>query len=374
MRHRAIAAGLALLVVGAGCAEAPTARSTQPSGPVPDATLVVALQDELAGLDISARRARLVELARDEEGVTTFYTSMTVDDSSALADAFFDAYGIRVEIFRANSGRVLQRLLQEFDADFAAADVVALGGLEMEVLHDEGILAPLTTPAAADIIEGAVFPSWIGVYVQTFVAAWNTDRLDGGAVPETWEEVLTNYPTGLAMELEDFDWFAALVQDYFVAELGYTEEEAIDLFRQAAATATIVDGHTLMSELLAAGEFDLVASAYQYRVARIDESGAPVDWEPAIEPLVFRPNGVGVHVDADTPASTLLFVDFLLTEGQSIIADLGRTPASTRLPDGLPEGYDLLPVDVPALHADRAKWEALYASIVESSSGTVVSD
>ena len=374
MSRRLLLLVLVMLVGAAACAEAPTAdTSSSATGPSPGpASPLLAIEEELKDLDPVARTNRLVELARAEAAVTTLYTSTTFDDSEVIIEEFRKKYGLDVELFRASSTKVLQRVLLEAEADFSGADVVLTGALELAVLADEELLVALNTPATADILDAAVYPTWAGVYLQTFVAAWNTNELDEADAPSTWEEVLTQYPDGLAMELGDFDWFSTLVQRHFVDELGYSEADAVDLFRQAAEVATLVDGHTLMAELLAAGEFDLVASAYQARVDRIKGKKGPIEWEPAVEPLVVRPNGAGVHRDTDTPATALLFVEFLLTDAQPIFSDLGRTPASTTTAGGLAPGYDILAVDVVGLNQSREKWENLYASIVELSFDAVV--
>ena len=376
MNRRSLAVMVGIVLLATACADAPTASGgdTSTTAPTTDVNPLDAIEAQLEGLDAASRRARLVELAQAEDGVTTLYASMSLADSEGVVAQFRDAYGLDVEIFRANSGTVLQRILQEAEADFSGADVVLSGALEMALLSDEELLLPLDTPASADILEGGVFPRWAGVYVQTFVAAWNTNNLPPADVPATWEEVLTEYPEAFAMELEDWDWFATLVEDYFVAQLGYTEAEAIDLFRAAAADATIVDGHTLMSELTAAGEFDLIASGYQARVSRIRAEGAPIEWEPAVEPLIFRPNGAGVHSNTDTPATALLLVEFLLTDAQPTIGGFGRTPANMTVAGGLGSTYELLALNVDRLNRDRAKWEPLYASIVELAGTPVVEE
>jgi len=357
---------LAVALAAAGaCSDAPSAEtSAAGSGKTSDLSVI---EQTLQNLDGAARTERLAEVARAETAVATLYTSMTLDDAEVVIDAFRERHGVDVELFRASSDKVLLRLVQEAEAGFSGADVILTGALELEVLSDEQLILPLTTPATAGILGDAVFPTWAGVYLQTFVATWNSNLLDPADVPKTWEDVLTQYPTGLVLELGDFDWFATLVQKHFVGELGYTETDAIDLFRQAAGVATIVDGHTLMAELLAAGEFNLATSAYHARVGRLIADGAPISWEPAVEPLVVRPNGVAIARDTDAPATELLFAEYLLTEAQPLLAELGRTPADTSTPGGLPAAYTVKTVDVETLTRDRAKWESLYASIVELS-------
>jgi iron(III) transport system substrate-binding protein len=93
-----------------------------------------------------------------------------------------------------------------------------------------------------------------------------------------------------------------------------------------------------------------------------------------VEPLVVRPNGTGIYRDTDVPATAMLFVDFLLTDAQAIVAEVGRTPASMTTPGGLPPGYSVMAVDVEGISRDREKWETLYSSIVDLTGDAVVED
>ena len=208
--------------------------------------------------------------------------------------------------------------------------------------------------------------TWVGVYLNVFAASWNEDVIDAGTVPETWEEVLTGYQDRLVLELSDYDWFAALVTDYFVEDLGYEEADAVALFETAAADASAIEGHSLMAELLAAGEYDVAASTYQHGVERFRAKGAPLEWEPAVEPLVMRPTGIGVHRDVQAPATALLFTDYMLSTAQPLLAELHRTPASQSVAGGLPPGYDVIAVDPAILGSDRERWEGLYEDLIRT--------
>ncbi|MGH3740079.1 MAG: ABC transporter substrate-binding protein, partial [Micromonosporaceae bacterium] len=253
----------------------------------------------------------------------------------------------------------------------SGADVVAVNGPEMQILDNEKLLLPLTTPIKKDIAKAARFPTWAGLYLNVFVAAWNTKDLAGSEAPGSWEEVLTSDLGKMAMELGDWDWFATLVTEHFMAEEGMTEDEAVELFRKAARKSVVVDGHTTMAELLAAGEFSVVSSAYQHRIPRLRAEGAPIAWEPAVEPIIIRPNGIGIHRDTDQPATALLFVEYGLTDAQKLFAKLERTPANSKY-GGVPNKYDMVTVDLEGLEKQRKKWEGLYESVVRESGADVV--
>lgn len=328
---------------------------------------------ELEGLEDDERRERLEELAAEEDQQLTWYTTTTLDDSEPIVEGFGEKYGLDVEIYRASSANLLKRVLQESEADQAASDVVTNNGEEMEIIDDEGLLAPLDTPVSDDIVEGARFETWLGIYLNVPSVAWNTDALAETEYPASWEAVFTEYQGSLAMEAKSWDWFATLVEDHFVAEQGMSEEEAIDLFRQAARGATPVDGNTTIAELLAAGEYDVVSSTYKNRVDELADQGAPVAWEEPIEPIVVTTNGSGIHGSTDAPASALLFLEYTLTDGQQILVDAYRTPANTEY-GGLPEGYETIFADAEKMLEERDKWEKLYDDVIRESGSEVVEE
>ena len=388
--HRRIPAtlGVVLVLLLAACGQEPAATE-EPADAVPSpAGTAAAAADagaatpeagnpldavyaDLEGLEGEAWVERLAELAAAEEGDFTWYTSTTSTDSGPMAEAFTDRYGIDVSIYRASAEDILQRLLQEATAGYAGADVVNASATQMQILDREGLLVPFESPAKDEIVDVAAFETWAGLYLSVFAAQWNTDLIS--QPPETWEQVLTGYGGSqpLAMELSDWDWFATLVQEHFMAEEGMTEEEAVELFREAARNATIVSGHTNMVQLLTSGEFAVATSGYVHSGNELREAGAPLEWEPPVEPLIARPNGIGIYQATDRPATALLFVNFALGPAQEMLAEFGRTPANPTY-GGIPEEYQLLTVNPDDLLDQRQKWADLYQEIMRLSGGPVV--
>lgn len=326
---------------------------------------------ELEGLKGDERRQRLEELAAEEDQQITWYTTTPLGDSKPMVERFREEYGLDVEIYRASSSDLLKRVLQESEADQAASDVVTNNGEEMEILADEGVLVPLETPLRDDIVEEARYDAWLGIYLNVPSVAWNTDALGDGEQPTSWEQVLSEYRGDLAMEAKAWDWFATLVQEHFMAEKGMTEDEAIELFREAARGATPVDGNTTIAELLAAGEHDVVAATYKNHVEELANEGAPVAWEKPVEPIVVTTNGTGIHRDTEAPATALLFLEYTLTDGQEVLVDAYRTPANTEY-GGLPEDYDTIIADPPEMIEQREKWEKLYEEVIRESGSDIV--
>ncbi|MDQ3342929.1 MAG: extracellular solute-binding protein [Actinomycetota bacterium] len=369
-----------VLLLAAGCGGSPTA-GPQPEEGASDAVeakepprSAAAPLDEIYaqvdGKTLEERREILIPIA-EEAGQINLYGSMNGDEGGAMLDAFEDATGLEAAFYRASAGTILQRILQEHDADFRGLDAVFMNGTEMVVLDDEGLLLPLKTPSTDQHPEEGVLDNWAWNYINAMVPVWNTEQITADRAPTSWEEVLTNYDGELVMEIGDFDWFATLVK-WFQEEQGMSEEEAVELFRTAAAGASSADGHTLMTELVAAGEFGIAASAYDQNARQLRLEDAPVTYDPVVEPAIVRPNGIGIYSEAQNPAGALLWIDFMLSkEGQQILDDYERTPASRAIPEaGLPADVEILPVPLQEVFAERDKWSSLYEEIIQQTGPT----
>lgn len=336
--RRTLVAGLATtLLVATACASPPTAGdgdgdaetgAEATGGEGTDAAedgggdtggRVEEILAELEGMEGEERRSRLVELAA-EEGELSLYTSMNGDIVQGVADAFEEEYDIGVGVYRASSESVLQRLLQENDAGYAGADVAETNGTEMYALSQAGALRAVDVPAEENLAEGAEFEDWTATRFNFFAGAWNTQQVAEGEAPTTWEDFADPTWDGrLAVELGDSDWYMGL-SDYWT-EQGKSEEEIQQLFTDIAEGAVAVSGHTLITELLTAGEFAASTSNYSYIVQSQVDEGAPIAWEPPVEPVIARPNGVGILKNPAHPAAALLFFEWVLSDGQDVLAE-----------------------------------------------------
>jgi iron(III) transport system substrate-binding protein len=134
-----------------------------------------------------------------------------------------------------------------------------------------------------------------------------------------------------------------------------------------AANAKIAKGHTVQGELLSAGQFDVAVSSYSHTIDKASADGAPVAWKPEggepVQPIVVRPNGIGLVRTATNPAAAMLFVDFELTGGQEVFAEKFRIGAIEGGEDPL-EGLEVFPVPEQKLLEDPTTWNELYEEIV----------
>ena len=316
---------------------------------------------EIGALSGQERRDRLVECA-GEEGELALYTSMTSDVADAVVDAFEDSFDLDVSVYRAGSETVLQRILQEQKANFNGNDVVETNATELFALTGEGHLADYEGERREMVPEAGRFEGWTATRFNLFAPSWNTEAVAEGEQPTSWEDLADPKWDGrLAMEVGDYDWYLTLYQYWL--DQGKSEEEVDQIFADMADGAKIVKGHTVMGELLSAGQFDLAASNYTYLVERVKDKGAPVDYRPLVEPVIARPNGVGLMKTAPHPCAGLLFTDWLLEEGQSVLAEEGLTPSIEEGGSDL-EGREVIPVDIEALVNESDKWIKKYEAVI----------
>lgn len=369
----------AFAVLAAACAQPPTqSESADGAGGKSevaaecDPAAYEEVEAEIEGLDEEQRRERLMELAAQEEGTLQVYGSIGGDEIGPLMDDFHDKSGADLDsaVYRAGSDALLLRLTQEAQAGLKTADVTIGTGIDMFILSNQGFLQPFETPYTEGILDTTINKDWAGVYLNVYAAAWNTEQADAATAPTTWEEVFAfDGPVGI--EVKSYDWFATLITEYFMAEKGMSEEEAVKVFTDAADSYVPINGRSALTELLSAGEFPLAAATYTQNVDSAIEDGAPVAWKPAVEPLVMRPNGAAPMCDSDMPASALLFVDYLLSEdGQKMMVSFERIPTRTSVKSAMnPEEFEVVNVNLDEMVNNRDKWIDLYAKVTGEAEG-----
>ncbi|MGV9796527.1 ABC transporter substrate-binding protein [Mycobacterium sp. NPDC003449] len=272
--------------------------------------------DGLAGVDdLAARRQKLTELAKQEGGVVTWYTAFNADDVTAIVDDFKKKTGITINVYRAGSATVRQRSEQEASGGGIRADVLSATGSDPGILAQEGHYAELKSPVLDQLIPQAVFPTWFGDQVYPFVVAWNSGAYPAGSVPKDYQDLLTNYTDGMAIEQTDADWLYGMVA-LLQKQNGMTEDDALRLVGDAVKRSTPFDGHTSMTELIAAGQFKISPDNYHYRVLKTIEDGGKMDWSPKVGPVISEFGGTGIATGAGHPAAGLLLAEYLMIDNQ----------------------------------------------------------
>lgn len=318
----------------------------QPSG-------VLAALSQYAGAD---RERMLLEGARKEGGLT-LYTSIAQKDIPPLLAGFEKKYGIKVQVWRAASDKVLQRTLTETSGKRFEVDAIHVGAPELEALRLENVLQSVRTPASSELLPGAVpaHREWVATRLTVFVQAFNTQQIKREALPRTWQDLTDPKWKGkLGIELTDDEWFHDLVQ-----QLG--EERGLKLFRDIVATngLSVRKGHTLLAQLVASGEVPLALTVYSYMAETIKKSGAPIDWF-VLDPAITRVNGMGIARQAPHPHAALLFYDYVISvEAQKTLAAMDYIPTNALVESPI-KNIKLNAAHLPKTTSQSEKWERLY--------------
>jgi iron(III) transport system substrate-binding protein len=339
-----LAAGAALMVLLHGSAQAQSSRAAEVAA--------------YAGAD---REQHLIEGAK-REGALTMYSNAPTDDNAALVGAFEKKYGIKVNLYRASSEEIRQRALTEAGAKRFDVDFILDNAPAMEAMADERLLQEVNSPYLADVMPRAIPPhrQWVGFCLNVLVAAYNTDLVKKAELPKSYSDLIDPRWKGrIAIAADDSEWFAGLM-----GALG--EEAGVKLFRRIAASNgfSARKGHTLLTNLVAAGEAPLALTVFNYTAEQLKKRGAPIDWF-VIEPLISMPNSVAVARMAPHPSAAVLMFDFMLSDAQRILADRDYVATSRQV--GSPLDRERLTVmDSGASLAQADKWERLYRQIILS--------
>ncbi len=305
------------------------------------------------------REKKILEGARKEREVVV-YTSLNLKDSVPIVEVFERKYGgVKVQLWRSSSEKVLQRAVAEARAGRFACDILETNGPEMEAMHREELLEEFFSPHFMDL-PPAAFPRhrhYVADRFNFFTIAYNTNLVKADEVPETYEHLLHPRFVGkVGIEASDVDWFGAMVK-------AMGEEKGLAFFRKlAAAKPEIRSGHTLMAELVASGEIPLAATIYNHNAERLVVKGAPIKWK-ALKPTFGRPNAIGVARRAPHPHAALLFSDFMLSlEGQTILKERNRVPSSRAVDTHLNKfPFEMIDPVITLDEADR--WEKLWSEL-----------
>ncbi len=312
-----------------------------------------------ATLKSSDRSSQLLARAR-AEGSLNLYATMGQEQISVLAAEFEKKYGIKVNIWRANSESVLRRAVTEARGSRFEVDVIESNGFELESLHLEQLVQALDTPFAQQMIAEAqpAHREWIGNRANLFVFAFNTAKIRREDLPKSYADLLDPRWKGkLAAEADNIDWF-------FTVGRVLGEEQAGKLFSDIARTngLQLRKGHPLLASLTASGEVSAVVATYNYFIDKLRrEKSAPVDWV-AVSPAVARISGLAMSRRAPHPYAAMLFIDYMLSDAQRILPSMDLIPVG-RAERGMPAGVDWKFVDPAELVKQGDKWSRLYQQV-----------
>jgi iron(III) transport system substrate-binding protein len=301
---------------------------------------IIFLSQSAQGAEVDAQR-QLIEGAK-KEGKLVFYTSVETEFARVLTSGFEAKYPfVKTDIFRSSHDRIFSRLNVERKAGTFAADVLSVGEFETYHMQKRGLLTPYKASSAAVYPEGFKDADgyWTDFYDNLIVSAYNTSRVKREELPKSYQELLhPRWRRRMVLDRNEDRWFANMLY-----RLG--EKKGMEfMLALAKQEVAIRSGRSLITQLMAAGEFDLQIVAYWYRPYLMKKQGAPVDWV-SLEPAFVALHPISIVERAPHLNAAKLFVEYVLSEdGQRSLAQRGREPARPGIrPEGYPNDLKVVP-------------------------------
>jgi iron(III) transport system substrate-binding protein len=280
---------------------------------------LLASMEAQAQSDLSA----LIAGAKSDKEVV-WYTTTSAGDNQAIVAGFTKKYPfLKVQVLRSTGEKLRQRVLAETSAGQFLSDVASVSSMEMGLLKSRNLLQSYDAPEAEKYPTGAKDrdKSFTAIYARNFVIGYNTSMLAEKDRPKDWPDLLAPFWKGkFAMDEEEFEWYGTLV-DY------WGREKAGKFIRALAAQQPqLRRGHSLLAQLLAAGEFH-AALVFPFEIEQLKQKGARVDWSATSDPIVTSINVIALSTKAPHSNAGKLLINYVLSEeGQTIIKNVSRVP------------------------------------------------
>jgi iron(III) transport system substrate-binding protein len=300
------------------------------------------------------QRIEVLLAAARREGSVEWYGSLLVPEAAQIIGKFNQRYPfVEVKYARASGTNVINRFLTESKTSSSKADVIGARSNFHPTLMKAGLVAKNLAPFRQELREGFIDKAGylLGQHTFGLVIGYNTKNVPPNKVPQSYQDLLSPEWKGqMALDIESHDWLAGILDT-----MG--EEKGMDFAKKLAAQNVHVQrGHSLLLQLVAAGELKVEIDAYHYQINEFRKKGAPLDLIIPDPMVVKEPSGIWISKRAPHPHAAALLVDFLFSrEGQQILAGLSVLVARKDI------AWDFGGKQIKAIHVLSAeKWGPKY--------------
>ncbi|BDA83347.1 ABC transporter substrate-binding protein [Aureimonas sp. SA4125] len=298
-----------------------------------------------------------LEAAAKAEGKVIFYTATDVTVAEKLAELFKSKYPeIAVQVERAGSERVFQRIGQEYSSGIYGADVIETSdAVHFQYFKREGWLEPMVPQEVADkwpADEKDPDGNFAAYRAHLSVLAYRSDLLPEADAPKTWTDLLDPKYKDRMVKAHPGYSGTVMTSTFVLSELlGW------EFFEKLGGQGVMqVQSSTEPPKKLAQGERSLQVDGNEYNVFRLQEEGVPIKIVYPAEGTPLAVGNAAVLKQAPSPNAAKLFYAFLFSqEAQQLNSDFGGLRSFH--PD-VKEKANRTPIaDIKLLHSDPAKLE-----------------
>ncbi|MDQ3663544.1 MAG: extracellular solute-binding protein [Actinomycetota bacterium] len=279
----------------------------------------------------------------------TLYTCVSDTTVEPVIDAFEQAAGTEVDLFRAPTGELNARIAGDDRSGGLQADVVwGCDPLTMQGYVDQGLVGGWTPANASDVPARFRTDDYVGVAVLYLLAVHSDDVQP----PQEWSDLTgPEYADGVAVPDPAFAASALGAVGYFEAESGYGLDFFADLKGNGAVQVASPDEvATGVAQGTYKAGITIANSAYA-----LQQDGSPIGvvWPRPGAVAIYGPVALATESEGSAPAKE--FITYLVSEeGQRLISEAGSYPTLPGVPEPTrPEDAPVVYPDWPAITADQ---------------------
>ncbi len=286
------------------------------------------------------------------DGSVTVYTAVPQNFIDALVPMFEDQTGTSVEIIKAGSGELLNRLTAE--ADSPMADV--LWSVDGTVIDFNPALFEAYEAAGSDMLADGMKQSemWTPFTAVVMALIVNEGELDGKPVPDSWAALADPMYDDMISSARAEASGSAYIQLATVLQAFDSEDAGWDIYRGLLSNFVLSESSGAVPRFVNDGEL-AIGVTLEDAALRYVEGGGPVQIVYPAEGTAIAPDAMALVAGAPNGDNAKAFLDFMLSsEAQAVVAEQGRRPVRSDV-DSNPS---LLPLgDVNSVGYD-AQWAA----------------
>jgi iron(III) transport system substrate-binding protein len=260
--------------------------------------------------------------AAKKEGKVVWYTSLALPSAEKVAKLFEAAHpGVKVEVHRTGSERILSRVMQELQAGIKNADVVHTSDAGHFVLLKNKNLLMKYTPAGVEAFPAGFKDKdgfYFGLRSTVSVIAYNTKAVSAAEAPKSWKDLLD--PKWKGKMVTAHPGYSGVIATHVLA---LVNQYGWDYFKQLAQNRLmLVQSAVDPSGVVASGERVVAVDGGEYTFYQTRKKGNPLEIVYPKEgvPLIVSPTAIMSF--APHPNAAKLFTDFSFSrEIQQVMAD-----------------------------------------------------
>ena len=257
-----------------------------------------------------------------KEGKVVWYTSLVLPSAEKVAKLFEAAYpDVKVEVHRTGSQRILQRVMQELQANIKNVDVIHTSDAGHYVFLKEKKLLAKYTPAGVDGFPAGFKDKdgyYYGLRATVNAIAYNTKAVSAAEAPKSWNDLLD--PRWKGKMVTAHPGYSGVIATHVLALVHLI---GWDYFKALAQNKLmIVQSANDPATVVSSGERVVAVDGGDYSAYQLKKKGNPIEIVYPKEgvPLVVSPTAITAF--APHPNAARLFTDFTFTrEVQQVMAD-----------------------------------------------------